>query len=158
MKQFFGWTPRSNMLIKYVHFRGNEAKNDLLRAKGLLSEEKQVDILQPKTCPHCREPDRPDAQFCFSCNFVMSFDAYHRTVEEGQKKDRELQELKDQMKSMQEDIKNMFEVVRMAKQNNGMIGGGRTILDENRHITFYDGSEGKIRSVSIPIDSVKIDQ
>ncbi|MGA9151810.1 MAG: hypothetical protein WBZ36_14625 [Candidatus Nitrosopolaris sp.] len=56
----------------------------------------------------------------------MSFEAYHRTVEEGQKKDRELQELKDQMKSMQEDIKNMFEVVRMAKQNNGMIGGGRT--------------------------------
>jgi hypothetical protein len=35
----------------------------------------------------------------------MSFEAYHRTVEEGQKKDRELQELEDQMKSMQEDIK-----------------------------------------------------
>jgi integrase/recombinase XerD len=34
LRQFAGWTPRSNMHYKYVHLGGGEATNDLLRAKG----------------------------------------------------------------------------------------------------------------------------
>jgi len=41
------------------------------------------------------------------------------------------------------------------------IGRDRTILDENRHVTFHedytDGQSTKTRSVSILIDGVKID-
>jgi hypothetical protein len=73
----------------------------LLRAKGLLRDEKElVNVLQPKTCPHCREPNKPDAQFCFKCNFVMSFEAYHKTVEEKERKDQEIQALKEQVSKM----------------------------------------------------------
>lgn len=97
LRQFAGWTPRSNMHYKYVHFSGGESMKDLLKAKGILKDEKQLNILQPKTCPHCREPNKPDAQFCFKCSFVMSFEAYHKGVEERERKDQEIQVLKEKM-------------------------------------------------------------
>lgn len=63
------------------------------------------------------------------------------------------------IKSMREDMNNMFEVLWKAKQNNGS-RQDKTILDENRNITFFedyaDGQSIKTRSVSFPIDSVKI--
>jgi integrase/recombinase XerD len=71
LRQFAGWTPRSNMHYKYVHLGGGEATNDLFKAKGILKDDKNsVNIIQPKTCPNCKEPNKPDAQFCFKCNFV----------------------------------------------------------------------------------------
>jgi hypothetical protein len=69
-------------------------------------------ILQPKTCPHCREPNKPDAQFCFKCNFVMSFEAYQKGMEERETKDREISELKEQMYKMQQDFKSYDESVK----------------------------------------------
>ena len=76
---------------------------DLLKAKGIIKDDKHsVNILQPKTCPHCREPNKPDAQFCFKCNLVMSFEAYQKGMEEGQRKDQEVNELKEQMAKMNE--------------------------------------------------------
>ncbi|MGA9153587.1 MAG: site-specific integrase [Candidatus Nitrosopolaris sp.] len=101
LRQFAGWTARSNMHHKYVHFSGGESMKDLLRAKGILKEDKKLEnILQPKPCPHCREPNRPDAQFCAKCNFVMSFEAYQNGMEERDRKDQEINELKEQMKKM----------------------------------------------------------
>lgn len=113
LRQYAGWAPRSNMHYKYVHFSGGESMKDLLRAKGILKDEKQfTNILQPKTCPHCREPNKPDAQFCFKCNFVMSFEAYHKGMEEREKKDREIYEFKEQMYKMQQDYKSYDESVK----------------------------------------------
>ena len=49
-------------------------------------------------------------------------------------------------------------MLRIAKHNDGRIGTDATMLDENRHITFYeDFADGQTRGVSIPIDSIKID-
>jgi len=53
-------------------------------------------------------------------------------------KDREIQALKDNVKSMQEDI---FEVLRIVKRNDGRVGSDKTVLDENRNITFYQDYE-----------------
>jgi integrase len=75
-----------------------------------------------------------------------------------QLKDQTMRSLEDDVRSMREDIKNMFEVLWTAKLNDGRVGKDRTILDENRHITFYeDYADGQTRSVSVPIDSVKVD-
>jgi integrase/recombinase XerD len=116
LRQFAGWTPRSNMHYKYVHFRGNESQDDLLRAKGIIKEDKRsVSILQPKTCPNCREPNKPDAQFCFKCNFVMSFEAYQKGMEEGQRKDQEVNELKEQMAKMNELVEKLHGYVELYK-------------------------------------------
>ncbi len=65
-----------------------------------------VNILQYKTCPSCREPNKPDAQFCFNCNFVMCFEVYQKGREEREKKDQEILELKEQMSKMQQDFKS----------------------------------------------------
>jgi integrase/recombinase XerD len=61
LRQYAGWTARSNMHYRYQHFRGNESQDDLLRAKGIIKDNKEsVNILQPKPCPNCREPNKPD--------------------------------------------------------------------------------------------------
>jgi len=105
------------MHYKYVHFGGGESMKDLLKAKGILKDEKQsINILQPKTCPHCKEPNKPDAQFCFKCNFVMSFEAYQKGMEEREKKDHEIYELKQQMTQSKQEIKDQFQAYE-AKMN-----------------------------------------
>jgi len=113
LRQYAGWTPRSNMHYKYVHFSGGESMKDLLKAKGIIKEDKHsVNILQPKTCPHCKEPNKPDAQFCFKCSFVMSFEVYQKGMEEREKKDHEILELKEQMSKMQQDYKSYDDLVK----------------------------------------------
>ena len=76
---------------------------------------KVTNILQPKTCPNCREPNKPDAQFCFKCNFVMSFEAYQKGMEEGQRKDQEVNELKEQMAKMNEFVEKLHGYVELYK-------------------------------------------
>jgi integrase len=98
LRQYAGWSVTSNMHRKYVHFSGGEAKNDLLRAKGIIKDEKQsINILQPMICPSCKESNKPDAQFCYKCNFIMSYSAYQKDREEREKKDQEIHELKEQV-------------------------------------------------------------
>jgi DNA-binding protein H-NS len=120
---------------------------DLLRARGILKDEKQsINILQPKACSNCRELNKPDAQFCFKCSFVMSFEAYQKGVEERNKKDQELQALrneqqmlKEQMAKMEESqlkITELLEVMKIAKSRDGKIGKNRTMLDEKRRVTI----------------------
>jgi integrase/recombinase XerD len=116
LRQYAGWMVSSNMHRRYVHFNGDESMNDLLRIKGILKDEKQsVNILQPKTCPHCREPNRPDAQFCFRCHFIMSFDAYQKGMEERERKNQEILELKEQMAKMNDLVGELNHAVQFYK-------------------------------------------
>ena len=81
LRQHAGWTPSSNMHIRYVHFRGGESMQDLLKIKGVIKEgEQSVNILTPKICPSCKHQNTPDSQYCFKCNFVMDFTAILRRV------------------------------------------------------------------------------
>ena len=101
LRQYAGWSISSNMNRRYIHLRGGESMNDLLKAKGIVKNENQsINILEPKKCPYCKELNKPDAQFCFKCNLVMSFEAYQKGLEERENKDQEIHELKDQMSQM----------------------------------------------------------
>ena len=132
------------------------------KAKGILKDDKQVNILQPKTCPHCREPNRPDAQFCFKCNFVMSFEAYHKGVEEREKKDREISELKEQMAKMEESqlkITELLEMMKIAKSRDGKVGKDKTMLDEKRRVTIgYVDNNNQSVEMKVPVDGFEIDE
>ena len=76
-------------------------RSSLLEAYGVEKyNQQQIDILKAKTCSNCGEPNKPDAQFCFKCNFVMSFEAYHKGIEESERKDQEIHELKERMDKM----------------------------------------------------------
>jgi integrase len=90
LRQFAGWSPGSNMHLKYLHYFGNESNDSILEAYGIISKDKQLsEALRPKQCPNCNEPNKPDSKFCAKCRMVLTYDAYSETLEsEKQKKDK----------------------------------------------------------------------
>jgi hypothetical protein len=62
LRQYAGWTPGSNMHLKYLHYFGNESSESILEAYGIISTNKQIsEALRPKQCPNCNEPNKPDS-------------------------------------------------------------------------------------------------
>ena len=113
LKMHAGWSGRSQMNLKYEHWFGNESSQSLLEAYGILPQDKQSkDILKPKQCPNCNEPNKPDSKFCAKCRMVLTYDAYTETVEEKEHKDNELQNMKQQMMSMQESQKEILDLLK----------------------------------------------
>jgi integrase len=77
LRQFAGWSPGSNMHLKYLHYFGNESNESILEAYGMISKDKQIsEVLRPKQCPNCNEPNKPDSRFCARCRMVLTYDAY----------------------------------------------------------------------------------
>ena|SRR5215469_5356224 len=70
------------------------------------------DILKPKQCPNCNEPNKSDSRFCAKCRMVLTYDAYNETVETQKEKDNEIQNMKQQMMSMQESQKEILELLK----------------------------------------------
>src|SRR5215204_5688767 len=76
LRQHAGWTKNSDMIEIYTHELGGESSEDLLMAYGIDVKKKNnaaatttvndkeeaveaLSSLQPKTCPHCSEPNKP---------------------------------------------------------------------------------------------------
>jgi integrase/recombinase XerD len=98
LRQHAGWSPRSQMHLKYVHYFGNESNDSILEAYGIIPKHKQLsDALRPKQCPNCNEPNKPDSKFCAKCRMVLTYDSYNETIEEKQEKDKELSLVKERM-------------------------------------------------------------
>lgn len=71
LRQHAGWSPRSNMHLKYVHYFGDESSESILREFGVLPKDNQeINVLKPKHCPNCNEPNRPDQKLCANCRFA----------------------------------------------------------------------------------------
>ena len=78
LRQHAGWSPRSQMHLKYVHYFGNESNNSILQEYGiLLKENEELNVLKPKQCPNCNAPNKPDSKFCAKCRMVLTYDAYN---------------------------------------------------------------------------------
>ena len=90
LKQYAGWSKRSEMPERYIHYFGNESLNTILEVQGV--EKKKSDgkenILKIKTCPHCNEPNTLDSHFCIKCKLVLSYDAYTQVLEKKRKKNQ----------------------------------------------------------------------
>jgi integrase/recombinase XerD len=111
LRQYAGWSGRSQMHLKYLHYFGNESTDSILQAYGIVTkDQKLVDVLKSKQCPNCNEPNKPDAKFCSKCRMVLTYDAYNETVDEKQEKDDALSTLSDQV------MKLMAEVQELKKQ------------------------------------------
>jgi integrase/recombinase XerD len=115
LRQHCGWTPGSQMHLKYLHYFGNESSESLLEAYGIVAPGQQIDQLRPRQCPNCSESNKPDSKFCAKCLMVMSYDAYAETIEERKKKESEVQILKQKyeqdMKSMRAEMENKFQQI-----------------------------------------------
>ena len=74
-------------------------------------------------------------------------------------KDEEMRSMKEELTSMRSQMNAVLEVLKIAKSKNGMIGKDRTMLDENRRITFgYVDNNNQIVEVKIPLDGVEVDE
>jgi integrase len=122
LRQHAGWTPRSQMHQKYLHYFGNESNESLLEAYGLVDHGIQIDQLRPKQCPQCNEPNKVDSRFCNKCRMVLNYDAYNETLEEQERKESEVQSIREKyeqdMKSIREEMNKQFsQVMEMIQQN-----------------------------------------
>ena len=104
------------MHLKYLHYYGNESNESILEAYGIVTKDQKIsDILKPKQCPNCNEPNKPDGKFCAKCRMVLTYDAYNETLEKEQEKDTEVQKLKEKyekdMKSMREEMETKFQQI-----------------------------------------------
>jgi hypothetical protein len=108
LRQHCGWSIRSNMPQKYLHYFGNESNESLLEAYGIIPKDQQyVDVLRPKQCPNCNEPNKPDSRFCAKCRMVLTYDAYNET--RGPKaKGRPAKTVQSQLDSMQSQIQSLM--------------------------------------------------
>ena len=121
LRQHAGWSPRSNMHLKYLHYFGNESSESILQEYGILPKDNhELDLLKPKQCPNCNEPNRPDQKFCAKCMMVLTYGAYSETLEKEQRRESEIQNLKEKyeedMKAMREEMENKFQQI-LAKIN-----------------------------------------
>lgn len=102
LRQHAGWSPRSQMHLKYLHYFGNESSDSILEAYGIITKDKaQSDILRSKQCPNCNEPNKPDSKFCAKCRMVLTYDAYSETAEESMRKENELRLVNERMENIE---------------------------------------------------------
>lgn len=95
-----GWSQRGNTRVRYQHYAENDAVEAMLIADGVVSPDaakKKKDLLKPKICPNCEEPNKPDSRFCSKCRFVMRFDEWNETIQSAENTKKELAELKAKM-------------------------------------------------------------
>jgi integrase len=114
LRQHAGWSPRSQMHLKYLHYFGNESSDSILEAYGIITKGKvQSDALRSKLCPNCNEPNKPDSKFCAKCRMVLTFGAYNETAEEYMRKENELRSVKERMIN----IENLLIAIQPVLQN-----------------------------------------
>ena len=72
-------------------------------------------------------------------------------------REEEIRSMKEGLSSMRSEMNDVLEVLKIAKSKNGMIGKDRTMLDENRRVTFgYVNNNSQIVEVKIPLDGAEI--
>jgi hypothetical protein len=110
LRQHAGWSGRSQMHLKYLHYFGNESSEGILEAWGIMPKDKQQsDALKPKQCPNCKEPNKPDSRFCAKCRMVLTYDAYNETVEQNEKKDKQLEEVMQKQARFEQLIQSLID-------------------------------------------------
>jgi len=117
LRQFAGWSPGSNMHLKYLHYFGNESNDSILQAYGIIPKDGEAaDILRPKQCPNCNEPNKPDSKFCAKCRMVLTYDAYNETLEGQKQKEDQLNTVQSQLDNMQSQIQSLISAFSNMKE------------------------------------------
>lgn len=119
LRQHAGWSGRSQMHLKYVHYFGNESNNSILQEYGILPKDnEEIDVLKPKQCPNCNELNRPDQRFCAKCRIVLTYNAYSETIEEKQIKDKQIEEMMRKQEQFEQLIQSLIDSGQLKPDNN----------------------------------------
>jgi hypothetical protein len=117
LNQHAGWSPRSQMHLKYLHYFGNESSESLLEAYGIVTNNNiPIDTLNPKICPNCNEGNTQDAKFCSKCKMIMSFEGYQEALESQSKKEDELNVMKEQLDAVQSQMQSLMSAFSTMKE------------------------------------------
>jgi len=100
LRQHAGWTPNSNMHLKYVHYFGNESSESILEAYGLKPKLEDINKLKPLSCP-CGELNKIDSKFCVKCRMILSYDAYTEAIEESEVQRSRLDRIEQKMQKLE---------------------------------------------------------
>jgi hypothetical protein len=131
LRQHAGWTPGSNMHLKYLHYYGNESNESLLEAYGLVDKGVQIDQLRPKQCPNCNEPNKVDSKFCVKCRMVLTYDAYNETLGDQKEKEDRLTAVENQFNVMQSQIASLLSSLGTVKDQNQVNKMAKSLYDSN---------------------------
>ena len=117
LRQHAGWSGGSQMHLKYLHYFGNESSESLLEAYGIVPKDKQLsDVLKPKQCPNCSEPNKPDSKFCAKCRMVLTYDAYAETLESEKQNEDKLAMMEERFNTMQSQMQSLISVLSSVDQ------------------------------------------
>jgi predicted nucleic acid-binding Zn ribbon protein len=118
---------------------GNESNDSILEAYGIIPKDKRLsNVLKPKHCPSCNEPNKPDSKFCTKCRMVLTYDAYSETLEsEKQKKDK-LTVMEEQFNSMQSQLQSLLIAVTNMNDQNKVNEFAKTLFNSGLVKKDYD--------------------
>ena len=102
LRQHVGWSARSQMHLKYIHYLGNESNESLLEAYGYVDHGTQIDQLRPKQCPQCQEPNKVDSRFCSKCNMILSYDAWEETLQQQEQQKLNMDKVNEALEQIAE--------------------------------------------------------
>jgi hypothetical protein len=108
------------MHMKYVHYFGNESFESILQEYGILPKENQeLDLLKPKQCPNCNEPNWPDQKLSTRCRLVLSIEAFQDTLNEQREKDKQIEELMEWKEKMEVLLNEPDQFMAMLQEGRG---------------------------------------
>ena len=120
LRQHAGWTPGSQMRLKYLHYFGNESSKSLLEANGIVASGQQIDQLRPKQCPNCIEPNKPDSKFCAKCRMELSYDAYTESLEKQQQEKSDLDIIRKEIDNIKQIMRSEQKAVGFGYRTTGI--------------------------------------
>jgi len=118
LRQYAGWSPSSQMHLKYLHYFGDESSGNILEAYGIITKNKELpNVLKPKQCPNCSEPNKPGSRLCVRCRMVMTYDAYSETLESQKQKEDKLTSMEKQFNTIQSQMQSVLAALASMEQS-----------------------------------------
>ena len=73
MKEYFGWTGRSDMPAVYVHLSGRDVDNAILKLHGIKQEDDKEEerVLAPRKCVRCQTANPASHKLCSLCGLPL---------------------------------------------------------------------------------------
>jgi hypothetical protein len=119
LRDYAGWSTNSKMPSVYLHYFGTESCNSLLETSGIIKREANgASILTSIQCPGCKEPNKPESQFCLKCKTVLTYDAYNEALEKEKQRESELQNLRERYEQDVKSIRDQMNQIMVMVQRN----------------------------------------
>src|SRR5215203_7733 len=115
-KKLMGHSKNSRTWEVYVHGQDTDGIKELQIKRGLITRDETLSQarleLQPKYCPVCREANKQGADFCFSCNWVLSTKGMQEVRAADEKALKEVQRNKQELAALNEKIERIQESIQ----------------------------------------------